>query len=1105
MLTQCQKWLVNALDYRNKPLQRARIVFFRLLPSVAAGYFIFFFLFSFPAQAHQSNTLHESNFITVGSELDYPPYALVTKEGKASGFSVDLMQASCDVMGVHVHFQVGPWDEMRKALEDGAVDALPLVGYSKERALLFDFSSPHTVAYGGVLKHVNSPDIQSLDELKQQVIIVMKADNTHDFLIKNRIGSRLIVKESMEGVLQALDRGEAKYAVLPRLVGLLTAKELGLHDLELTDIRINAYGAGYSFAVQKGNSALLATLNQGLSLIKANGTYDKIYQKWFGAIDQTHLDYQKIVKIAFIAASLIAFITIIIFIWLATLRRQVKIKTKELATLSERYQDLYDHAPDMFVSVDAKSAEIITCNQRLADNLGYTKDELIGKAIYFVYHPDCMDAVKSAFASFVQHGEVHNIELQLQHKNGSKIDVELNVSAVRDKNGEVLYSRSSWRDIRERKEHERSIRLSEGRFKLLASLSPVGIFYTDAAGGCLYVNDKWREIAGLSADQAMGEGWVQSIYAEDRASVFEIWQHATLANIPFFAEYRFQDATGKITWVLGQAQNEYDEHGNTIGYVGTITDISKRIEAEEAIQLSTSRMNEAQRMAKIGSWELNIITGELWWSDEVFRIFAINADQFEASYDAFLNAIHPEDRAEVDRAYIDAIDNKTPYDINHRLLMPDASVKYIHEHCETFYNDQGRAVRSIGSVQDITDQFLIEQERLKLQSQLEHTQRLESLGVLAGGIAHDFNNILTAIMGNAALAEYKTLPDQEDMQKYLANIVQSSEKAANLCKQMLAYSGKGKFQVRLIDLSNIVNETSQLLEVSIGKSVNLNYHLAKELPRIEADVAQVQQVIMNLVINASDAIGNNNGMISIVTGVMDVDQGYLHSTSTEDPLPEGRYVFLEVSDSGCGMDKQTQKRLFDPFFSTKTTGHGLGMSAVQGIIRGHHGAIKVYSELGHGTTFKMLLPINELTASLKGHTDHASTAIEKAPQTGKVLVVDDEASIRDVATMMLKALGYGTLTAVDGQDGLDVYRENQADIVAVLLDMTMPIMDGKTCFRELKRMDENVKVLLSSGYNEQEATSLFTGKGLAGFIQKPYSPKQLASKLHQAIDLAKDK
>ncbi len=377
-------------------------------------------------------------------------------------------------------------------------------------------------------------------------------------------------------------------------------------------------------------------------------------------------------------------------------------------------------------------------------------------------------------------------------------------------------------------------------------------------------------------------------------------------------------------------------------------------------------------------------------------------------------------------------------------------------------------------------------EERKRNQQLEHTQRLESLGILAGGIAHDFNNILTAIMGNAAMAE-RSLDDTSPAKEKLARIEASTQRASDLCRQMLAYSGKGKFVVQTINLSDMVEEMTRLMEVSIKKNVVIKYHLSDQLPAVEADMAQLQQVILNLITNANEAIGDKSGVISFATGVMHADSSYLQEAISGDTLPEGRYVYIEVSDTGCGMNSDTMQKMFDPFFTTKFTGRGLGMSAVLGIVRGHHGALRVYSEPGKGTTFKILLPASDQQIAgeqLQG-VDSAHDA------QGTILVVDDEETIREVAAMMLEDAGFAVLTAENGLQALDVYRDHQHEIAGVLMDMTMPKMDGKACFRELRRINSDVQVVLSSGYNEQDATSRFAGKGLAGFIQKPYSPEAL--------------
>jgi CheY-like chemotaxis protein/two-component sensor histidine kinase len=312
-----------------------------------------------------------------------------------------------------------------------------------------------------------------------------------------------------------------------------------------------------------------------------------------------------------------------------------------------------------------------------------------------------------------------------------------------------------------------------------------------------------------------------------------------------------------------------------------------------------------------------------------------------------------------------------------------------------------------------------------------------------------------------------------------------------LCRQLLAYSGKGRFVVRPLDTSELVRQTAQLLKLSIGKEATLRLDLAEGLPLVEADAMQMRQAIMNLVLNAAEALGERAGVISIATGVLQAEGEYLRGTFLAPELAEGPYVFLEVSDNGCGMGQETQAKIFDPFFSTKFTGRGLGLSAVLGIVRGHQGAIKVYSELGRGTSFKLLFP------ALSGQVEIES-ALPAQPvlqRRGTVLVVDDEEIVRGVAARILGSYGFDVIVANDGREGVARFRERHAEISVVLMDLTMPNMDGVDAFREIRALDEHVPVLLMSGYNEQDAVTRFAGKGLAGFVQKPFTVEMLRERL----------
>ncbi len=393
-------------------------------------------------------------------------------------------------------------------------------------------------------------------------------------------------------------------------------------------------------------------------------------------------------------------------------------------------------------------------------------------------------------------------------------------------------------------------------------------------------------------------------------------------------------------------------------------------------------------------------------------------------------------------------------------------------------------------IHDMTKRIKDQERQKRLEEQMLQAQKLESLGVLAGGIAHDFNNILMAVIGHCELAQRRLTAESPAMEN-LRQINLAASRAAELANQMLAYSGRGKFVIEGLDPSQIIVEMEHILAVSVSKKATLRYDLASDLPSVEADATQLRQIIMNLVINASEAIGDNSGVIAISTGVMDCDRTYLQETWLDENLQEGRYVFLEIADTGSGIAAETIDRIFEPFFSTKFSGRGLGMAAVLGIVRGHNGAIKIYSEVGKGSTFKVLLPASTLPAVRVG-TETETTPLH---ESGLVLLVDDEETVRDIGKEMLGDFGFETVTAGDGEEALEIFKQQHNQIRFVLMDLTMPHMDGEEAFREFRRIDPAVKVIICSGYNEQEVSQKFVGKGLAGFLKKPY----LLSELQKTI------
>ena len=390
-------------------------------------------------------------------------------------------------------------------------------------------------------------------------------------------------------------------------------------------------------------------------------------------------------------------------------------------------------------------------------------------------------------------------------------------------------------------------------------------------------------------------------------------------------------------------------------------------------------------------------------------------------------------------------------------------------------------------------------ERQKLEAQIHHTQKLESLGILAGGIAHDFNNLLMGILGNASLA-LPRIPDDNPAHLNIERIEQAAIRASDLTNQMLAYSGKGKFIVGIMDINEIVEEMSQLLTSSVGKKCGIYYNLSSEPVTVEGSSAQMQQLIMNLITNASDAIGDNKGSITITTGIRKFDSDSLTSVYFAEVPPEGMYSFINVSDTGKGMDKETLEKLFDPFYTTKEVGSGLGLAAALGIVRGHWGTIQVKSKPGEGANFRILLPYTKPDETTLVE-DQPPDKTVKWKGSGTVLIVDDEEYVRDVVTNILEECGLTVILAQDGAEGLEVFGKMGKEIDLVLLDMTMPEKSGREVFTELRDIDRNVKVILSSGYVEQEVCAeIIDEYGDVEFIQKPYKAGALVEVVRQVID-----
>jgi two-component system, cell cycle sensor histidine kinase and response regulator CckA len=669
-----------------------------------------------------------------------------------------------------------------------------------------------------------------------------------------------------------------------------------------------------------------------------------------------------------------------------------------------------------------------------------------------------------------------------------------------DAQGRPLHMIGTIQDITERKRAEAALRDREARLSSIVRASPIGIGVV-VNRVLREVNDAACEISGYSQEELVGKS-ARILYPSDEefAAVADIYRQLAERSVGTM-ETRWRRKDGALLDILLRAAH-LDPQNPALGTTFVVLDFTERKRADEALRSSERKLAEIFRASPEFIAVTTLDEGRILEFNETFtKLLGFDRDTIgrttaeiglwpaTADRDRAINLFKVQGRVrnlEVKwrRRTGELID----------VLMSAAPVTVDGQAC----------VVTIAS--DIGELKRLEEERLEMERRLLHAQRLESLGVLAGGIAHDFNNLLMAILGNLDLA----LMDLSPVSPARFSIEQSAtaaRRAADLTRQMLAYSGKARFEVRRLDLSELVENNAHLFRACISKIVGFNVHLDRALPLINVDSGQIQQVIMNLITNASEAVGDQPGAISLSTGVQTCDAACLSRSSVGELPPPGRFVYLEVADTGCGMDPPTQRRLFDPFFSTKSMGRGLGMSAILGIVRAHQGAIFVDSTVGKGTTIRVLFPAGEMPPPNEPQSAVAESlpgpAGEKSAAKGTILVVDDEDMVRNVCVHILRRHGWQVIAASNGPEAIELFRQNPAGIDCVILDQSMPQMDGMTVFRELRTIQPGVKVILSSGYSSNHGSGQsLSAEGLAGFIQKPYSLQGLREELARVLQRA---
>lgn len=709
-------------------------------------------------------------------------------------------------------------------------------------------------------------------------------------------------------------------------------------------------------------------------------------------------------------------------------------------------------------------------------------------------HPEDLEAVFGGVRNAIEKHAIYKAEFRVINSRGELIWVTNQANTEYAADGTPHLFIGTVADITERKQAEQELRESEENFRALVKATTQVVWTISSEGESENNARWWLDLTGQTYDEAKNLGWLDALHPADRETARTKWSKAFRERSLFATVYRVLTADGEYRYYAARGVPVLTETGTFRHWIGTLTDITERKSIEQDLRESEARLRLSQQAARVGTWEWNIETDETIWSDGIWLLLGLEPGELPLTYENWMRFILVEDIKILENAFKKAIAGDDILDTEFRIVTNDGRTLWLASKGRVIRNSEGKAERILGVNIDITERKQAEEDLHKSEEKLRQAQKLESIGRLAGGIAHDFNNMLTAINGYSDLL-LRRLPAHDPHRDFIMEIREAGERSAALTHQLLAFSRRQILQPEIININNIVSNTTGLLQRLIGEDIQIISALSSDIGQVKADPGQMSQVIMNLAVNSRDAMPQG-GTITIETENIYLGEEFVKQNIEAEV---GNYVLLAVSDNGTGMDSETLLHIFEPFYTTKDVGKGtgLGLATVHGIVNQSGGWINVVSTVGTGTTFEIYLPSVEEKIEAKTKNNVPNDFL-RGSET--ILLVEDEQIVRNLIREVLESCGYRIIEAKDGEEALKICETDEYKIDLLLTDVVMPKMGGYELVEKLSKEFPRLRVLFTSGYTEDSQIRHDVIDATTNFIHKPFTPDALASKVREILN-----